>query len=860
MEQYRPSEIPSALLAGRLEGISLPDLLWAMCRCRSTGVLRMTRDEIEKAVYVDDGQIVFASSSDPDDRLGELFLRGGVITIDQLEEALCKLHAGKRLGTLLVEADHLNPEALIQGVLTQVESIVLDLFEWEEGDYRFDEGPLPTEEVITLNMKTSELLMRGIRQLRSFSRIRRSVGATQKIYGLTEGWQALLDGVTLTAGEESLVERLVEGDVSIEEICREVFLSNFEIYQTIWALKILGAVEERDEPWMAPSDVTQKGSLSQVDFTELLVRLGRGGETGVLYVTRGEHERSFHVSSGRCIFATSNDPDDGLLSYLLQRGVISLQDREETAKRLLSNKRVGTILREIGVIDEHDLNEMVREQLSEIVYDTFRWTDAEYAFVPGPLPTVEEITLEEDLDALVARGIRRVGSWSRMWQGCGGLDVTLELKPTYLSVLDAMGAGPDEWQVIAALKIPRTPREICRESNLSNFRVCQIVWTMRVLGGVEAVGPECVAEIVDDEHAGAEAEEMVATPEDPQRIEVVELDEPEPPALQEVEQVAGPGEESFPTVDEPEAPEPVEIPVECIPQNDPIAEERTEEDWAEEERAHEARIDAAVDDSIEPLPVAEEAEPGQFGAEPSPEAAQFLSHDSLEAAINAMNGVNTDVGVDVAPSSPDATQVIPREVVEAAVAGETGERAESPFDGPGVEIPERETEESTLEIVRGEVDDALQFERPADQKTASAVIPAATDQNQTDEQTEDDGWELPQDVDQAIARFNAAQRVVYRTVRAEVGAGAPNFIRACCSQLESEDADPTAGVDLQADGSWDAEGLRRAIRALRLEDPWTAYQKLIETEIDVLRRHIGDARAVELRKQVELVGQTDAAR
>jgi hypothetical protein len=863
MEQNRPSEIPSALLAGRLEGISLPDLLWAMCRCHSTGVLRMTRDEIEKAVYIEDGQIVFASSSDPDDRLGELFLRGGIVTIDQLEDALCKLHTGKRLGTLLVEAESLNPEELIQGVLAQVESIVLDLFEWEEGDYRFDEGPLPTEEVITLNMKTSELLMRGIRQLRSFSRIRRSVGATQKTYGLTEGWQSLLDGVTLTAGEESLVERLADGDVSIEEICREVFLSNYEIYQTIWALKILGVVEEREEPWMAPSDVIQKGSLNQVDFSELLVRLGRGEETGVLYVTRGEHERSFHVSGGRCIFATSNDPDDGLLSYLLQRGVISLQDREETAKRLLSNKRVGTILREIGVIDEHDLNEMVREQLSEIVYDTFRWTDAEYAFVPGPLPTVEEITLEEDLDALVARGIRRVGSWSRVWQGCGGLDVTLELKPTYLSVLDAMGAGPDEWQVIAALKVPRTPREICRESNLANFRVCQIVWTMRALGGVEAVGADHVAEIEDDEYVGSEAEEIVAAPEDPQRIDVVELDEPESPARQEVEvaeQLAGPEEESFPMVGEPEASEPVEIPVECIPQNDPIVEERTEEDWAEEERAHEARIDAAVDDSIEPLPVAEEAETARFQAEPSPEAAQFLSHDSLEAAINAMNGVNTDVGIDVAPSSPDATQVIPREVVEAAVAGETVEPTESLVDEPEVEIPEDEPEESTLEIVRGAVDEALQVGRPADENTDSAVERAVAGQNQADEQTEDDGWELPQDVDQAIARFNAAQRVVYRTVRAEVGAGAPNFIRACCLQLENGDADPTAGVDLHADGSWDSEGLRRAIRALRLEDPWTAYRKLIDTEIDVLRQHIGDARAVELKKQVELVGQTDAAR
>jgi hypothetical protein len=189
----RPYEdLPSALLAGRLQGFSLPDLLWALCRNAVTGVLRLRRADVERAVYVEEGRIVFASSSDPDDRLGEQFLRRGVITIDQLEAAISRLATGKRLGTLLVEAGHLDAERLVDGVLEQVEGIVLDLFEWEDGEYRFERGPLPTDELIKLNMRTGELLLRGIRQLRGFSRIRRSVGALQKTYGVTEGWQALL--------------------------------------------------------------------------------------------------------------------------------------------------------------------------------------------------------------------------------------------------------------------------------------------------------------------------------------------------------------------------------------------------------------------------------------------------------------------------------------------------------------------------------------------------------------------------------------------------------------------------------------------------------------------------------------------
>ena len=37
--------------------------------------------------------------------------------------------------------------------------------------------------------------------------------------------------------------------------------------------------------------------------------------------------------------------------------------------------------------------------------------------------------------------------------------------------------------------------------------------------------------------------------------------------------------------------------------------------------------------------------------------------------------------------------------------------------------------------------------------------------------------------------------------------------------------------------------VRQAVVEGRIEDPWTEYQKLIEVEIELLRRHIGEARA-----------------
>ncbi len=706
MDEKRLSELSPALRAGRLEGMSLPDLLWALCKGERTGVLHVETAGTRRTIYFFEGQIVFATSSDPDDRLGERLLREGLISLEQLAEAAKSLTTGKRLGSLLMEAGRLTGEQLVACVLSQVEAIILELFDCEEGEYRFEEGALPTHEVITLEMKTSELLLRGIRTIRSFSRIRNSVGAPHTIYGLAAEGEELLEGLELSAGEELLLEHLANGEQTVEGLCREVFLSNFEIYQTLWGLKILGVVREREGLANSDAESHWTGSLKDLGFADLLVRLSRSRETGVLYVNRRHRERSFHIAEGRCAFATSSDPEDGLIAYLLRRGIISLSDREETARRLLSNKRVGTILRDMGVIDDAELQEMVKQQISEVVLDTFRWDDAYYAFMPGPLPTNEEITLEESLDRLVAEGLRRVTSWERVSSGCGPPGQPLRLTSSYLDVLDGMGAGPEEWQVVAALKEPRTIEDLCGTMDLGDFRICQILWALKVLGAVEGEPrPQRVQRPIEEKAAV-------------RRIEVVDLDE---------------------------------------------------------------------------RPAA----------------------------------------------SPDSTQAISRELVEASL------RREEP---PEEEVPPEETQvikefspEATQIISRRMLEDALE-------KEAVGRGPAFEPE-----------FEPPPDVDVIIGRFNNIQRLVYRAVRAEVGAGAVNFIRSCCEQLPGETADSLHGAELQPDGSWRAEDLKRAIVDNRISDPWSEYRKLIDIELDVLREHLGEAQASALRRQMEKVDEPQTA-
>jgi hypothetical protein len=477
MTRATHSEYP---IAGRLEGTDVPALIRELHRRNETGQLHIYRDGVHRTIFIESGRVAFASSSDPNDRLGEHLLRQGKITLNQLEAALAQQDSEKRLGTRMMEAGVLSAGELVEAVVDQIRSIVVDLLTWTDGVYRFEHTE-PAGEVILLDLSTEELIFQGVREIHSLSLIERSVGPPRTVFRMSDDWGKRAEPLDLSEGARALLDRLAEKPASVDTLCREVCVSNFEIYQTLWAFKLLGVAE----PCERPNGTDHGGSLKNTNLAEVMIRLESMAATGVLYLSRGPVERSLLFAAGRCVFATSKDPDDGLVNFLFRRGVISLRDKEETIRRLLSNKRVGTILRELGAIDNEDLQAMVRQQVGEIIYDTFGWEDGDFVFVPDSLPHAEEITLDCGVGSLISEGVRRVRSWTRLLRGCGGIDNPLCLTPRYLEILDAIEAGVAEWEVVNVLKSPQTPRRVCGLTESDDYRVCQILWTLKLLGAIE---------------------------------------------------------------------------------------------------------------------------------------------------------------------------------------------------------------------------------------------------------------------------------------------------------------------------------------------------------------------------------------
>jgi Domain of unknown function (DUF4388) len=157
----------SILLSGTLQKTSLSDILEDLSRRKTTGTLSVRRNDVTKSIYVRAGQIIFAASTDPCDRLGESLVKAGKITHEKLEHALdvYNKNAGlKKMGAVLVESGIIPPKELFSGLKIQVRDIIFSLFLWREGDYSFEEKLPPY--IIQLHIDLKELITEIIERMR----------------------------------------------------------------------------------------------------------------------------------------------------------------------------------------------------------------------------------------------------------------------------------------------------------------------------------------------------------------------------------------------------------------------------------------------------------------------------------------------------------------------------------------------------------------------------------------------------------------------------------------------------------------------------------------------------------------------
>ncbi len=162
---------------GNLSQETLADVIRNLYVNRDSGILHLTQGDVRKRIYFKKGSMIFANSDVNDDRLGEFLIRNNKIDRKAFELASEVVKDTRnRFGKTIVEMGYMKADEMQSMVVLQIEAIVYSLFEWEEGEYRFELHEDPVEEDIVLNLSTADIILEGTRRMNDVAAISRALG------------------------------------------------------------------------------------------------------------------------------------------------------------------------------------------------------------------------------------------------------------------------------------------------------------------------------------------------------------------------------------------------------------------------------------------------------------------------------------------------------------------------------------------------------------------------------------------------------------------------------------------------------------------------------------------------------------
>ena len=229
-------------LEGTLKVFSLTDIFQMLGLQRKTGVLIVDGEDDTVTISFLGGQVVAAESAVRrlENRLGNLLIRAGYVTQEQLDHVLAvQRETQQRMGFLLVRERLVEPQELREALRLQIARIVYSAFRWPDGRFRFSqEGMVDYDADHMAPVSTETILMEAAQMVDEWPLFEKKVGSLASTYRRAPG----VEGLKLVVGEKSPPEgtlsvskseaetwRWIDGKRSVGDIMERAFLSDFEV-------------------------------------------------------------------------------------------------------------------------------------------------------------------------------------------------------------------------------------------------------------------------------------------------------------------------------------------------------------------------------------------------------------------------------------------------------------------------------------------------------------------------------------------------------------------------------------------------------------------------------------------------------
>ncbi len=124
--------------------------------------------------------------------------------------------------------------------------------------------------------------------------------------------------------------------------------------------------------------------------------------------------------------------------------------------------RIGQGLMQAGLVDEAELQRLLKVQVSEVIFELFEWREGTFTVYDQVPPPATAVKLEIDLQNLVMEGVRRLDERGRVAELLPELDLVIEALANPERIKSSLSLTPEEWRIFFLVDGRRTARDICR--------------------------------------------------------------------------------------------------------------------------------------------------------------------------------------------------------------------------------------------------------------------------------------------------------------------------------------------------------------------------------------------------------------
>ncbi len=235
------------------------------------------------------------------------------------------------------------------------------------------------------------------------------------------------------------------------------------------------------------------GELKDFGLLQLLTLVQVTGKTGALTLQRSGETSTIYFVNGQLVKVKANaSRSENLATALFRAGKIDRDQYEALSAQSPSEKSLGLLLEDQGLLTRDDLAAFVAEKTAAELFSLLTWSEGTFRMDVDVSPPEDDIVAPTDLAPILEKGHAYLEEWHLLSTTIPDLERPLRLRAEPQQQGEEVSLTIDEWRLISSLAGNVPLREVALRLGLDEFAVRQVAYGLISAGLAEMAEPELV--------------------------------------------------------------------------------------------------------------------------------------------------------------------------------------------------------------------------------------------------------------------------------------------------------------------------------------------------------------------------------